>query len=596
MKNIRFRTKLVISFWGALIIALCVPAYYMYHTLEKEVLSEAKAHSLTQLNLVHWLLQHKQASDDLRALDRWCKDLGEKLHYRITLITAGGRVIADSDVPYEKIPLLDNHAARKEVLGARKQGLASSIRYSITVKRKLIYTAKEIDLPGIPASVLRVAIPLSMVETRLAYFASRFWLILVVFFLVATALSYFLAGKLEAPIRDIISTARAIGEGNYHERIDIESGPEFAQLAFCINEMTGRIQQHVHKISRQTRELEAVFEGMQEGVMLLDENGKIKAANEALTLLAKCTPSCIDRRPMEVFMDPEIQTACNEVLQGKPNLRLTVTMDDRSVQEVNLVKIPDGGAVVVFHDISELIRLERIRRDFVANVSHELRTPLTSIKGYAETLLDKDLNADGTARRFLQTIYHNATQMSNIVNDLLELTRLESKKQNLMGSRPVNAAACLLTAWEACLHMSAEKNIRLVNRLADPIMINADEKALVLVFRNLLDNAVRYSPDNTVIHVFFEDQGEKITIGVQDEGPGIPGEHRDRIFERFYRADRERSRASGGTGLGLAICRHAILGMGGRIWVQSPPEKLENGTVFYFTLDKADPSGVPGTS
>jgi len=580
MKNIRFRTKLVVSFWGMLIIALCIPAYYMYETLEKEILREATANSFTQLHLVQWLLQHQPPFDEVKALDHWCKAFGERSHYRITLISAAGRVIADSDVPFEEISSLDSHADREEVLGARKQEKASSIRYSTTLNHKLIYAAQRISLPQAPAAVLRVAIPLSTVETRLAYFADRFWLILAVFFLFAAALSFFLAKRLETPIRKIIATAGSIGEGNYHERIDIESGPEFSQLSACINEMTDKIQQHINKISRQSQELEAVFEGMQEGVMLLDENGRIKAANEALSLLARCEPSCTGRRPMEVFLNPEIQAACEEVLQGKPYLRLTVSMDNRSVQEINLVRIPDGGAVVVFHDISELVRLERVRRDFVANVSHELRTPLTSIKGYAETLMNKGFKVDETAGSFLQTIHKNATQMSNIVNDLLELTRMETEKQHPSELTPVNAFSCLSMAWETCMPMSKDKNIQLVNRLSNVAKVKAEENALLLVFRNLLDNAVRYSPENTHIYVFVKDQPDQVVFGVQDEGPGIAKEHQDRVFERFYRVDKERSRASGGTGLGLAICRHAVLSMGGDIWVQSPPD----GALFFIFL------------
>ncbi len=587
MRNLRFRTKLAVSFWGMLIIALCLPAYYLYQTLEQEILEEARAHSFTQLQLVSWLLQKSEPFEDVRALDHWCKELGKRSRYRITLISSAGRVIADSDVLFEEIQQLDSHADRPEVVGARKQEKASSIRYSTTLKRKLIYAAQKISLPHVPAAVLRVAIPLSTVQARMAYFANRFWMILAGFFLFAAALSFFLAKKLETPIRKIIETAGSIGEGNYQERVDIESGPEFSRLAACINEMAGRIQQHINKISRQARELEAVFEGMQEGVMLLDENGRIKAANEALSLLAKCKPSCTGRRPMEIFLNPEIQTACEEVLGGKPYLRLTVGMDNRSVYEINLVRIPDGGAVVVFHDISELVRLERVRRDFVANVSHELRTPLTSIKGYAETLINKGFNADDTAARFLQTIHKNATQMSNIVNDLLELTRLETVKQNPADLKPINAFSCLSMAWETCLPLARAKNIELINPLSDVPKVQAEENALVLVFRNLLENAVRYSPENTRIHVFAKDQPDQVVFAVQDEGPGIAREHQERIFERFYRVDKERSRASGGTGLGLSICRHAVLGMGGRIWVQSPPDGAQKGTVFYFFLKKA---------
>jgi len=290
---------------------------------------------------------------------------------------------------------------------------------------------------------------------------------------------------------------------------------------------------------------------------------------------------------LEVFLTPEIQAACDAVLKGEPHVQLRVAIDAETIYEVNVVSIPSGGAVAVFHDISELIRLEKVRQDFVANVSHELRTPLTSIKGYAETLLDKKMNLSETAEKFLQTILKNANQMSNIVNDLLELTKLQQKDQQHLNLSPVNAINCFNAAWETCLPMAMDKGIHLENKLPDSVMIIAEENALIQVFRNLLDNAIRHSDPNTTITVFLGSKNGKMLFGIQDEGPGIPKRHQKRIFERFYRVDKERSRASGGTGLGLAICRHAVLGMGGEIWVESPPDQKENGSVFYLTLYKS---------
>lgn len=576
----------MLSFWVVLILALCIPAYYIYRTLEEDIYKEAKANAFTQLNFVEWLLSKKPAFENEQAIDDWCQDLGAQLQYRITLIAAGGRVIADSDVAYPSIESLDNHSDREEIIGARKFGQSSSIRYSITIDRKLIYAAKNITLPNIPAGVLRVAIPLSTIETRLAYFGHRFWAILLIIFTATTLLSFFLARRLEAPILKIIDAATAIGEGNYTKPVDIETGAEFSTLSTCINDMSDKIQQNIRKIIEQKQELEAVFEGMSEGVMLLDKDGKIKATNQALTKIAKCVPSCIERRPMEVFLNPEIQEAVNQVLAGEDAIRSKITLDSNTVYEVNLVKIPGGGAVAVFHDISELVRLEKVRRDFVANVSHELRTPLTSVKGYAETLLDPKFRASDQAEPFVKTIVKNADQMTNIVNDLLELTKLQQQKKAFQLTK-INAAACFSSAWETCMPIAKEKNIHMDNRLTDLLPVMADENSLIQVFRNLIDNAVRHSPPETKLTVFAEDNDGFVTFCVQDEGPGISLQHQNRIFERFYRVDKERSRDSGGTGLGLSICRNAVSGMGGKIWVKSPPEGLLKGSAFCFSLKKA---------
>jgi two-component system phosphate regulon sensor histidine kinase PhoR len=586
MKLIRFRTQLMLSFWIVVIMALCIPAYYIYQTLEKDIFKEANANAFTQLNFINWMLAEKHAFEDNRALDQWCKNTAGQLNYRITVIAAGGRVIADSDVAYDRISSMDNHADREEIISARQSGQASSIRYSFTLDRKLIYAAKNINLANAPSGVLRVAIPLSSVESRLKNLGRQFWGILFIIFIISTFISLVLARRLEKPILHIIQAATAIGEGDYGKKLDIETGVEFSQLSAAINDMSNKIQQNIQQIMEQKQELEAVLEGMAEGVMLLDKHGKIKATNETLTWIAKCAPSCLGRRPMEVFLNPEIQEACNQILEGADAIKLKVAMDKKTVYEVNLVKIPEGGAVVVFHDISELVRLGKIRQDFVANVSHELRTPLTSIKGYAETLLDKKFRASDESETFVKTIVKNADQMSNIVNDLLELTKLQQQRENVRLST-IDAAACFSSAWETCIPMSNKKRIGLDNRLPETVPVTGDSNSLIQVFCNLLDNAIRHSPPDTTISVSAETGIEAVTFRVADEGSGIPQQHQGRIFERFYRVDKERSRASGGTGLGLSICKNAVTGMGGKMWVKSPPDGRSKGSAFYFTLNRA---------
>jgi len=588
MKSIHFRTRLLIAFWLILIPAVCIPAFYIFKTLEAEIVRETKTNAFNQLALTHWMVKQKAPFHGPQPMDQWITRLGEKLNYRITLVKSTGRVIADSAVAFEQLPDMDNHIYREEIMRARKEGIAQSIRYSTTLKRKLIYAAKPIMLPEHPESIIRVAIPMSHIESQLTFYANRFWACLGAIFILTLVASVILARRLENPIDQVIQATKEIGEGNLDKRLEIDRGPEFLQLSTCINQMADKIQHNIEKITEQKQELEAVFEGMQEGVMLLDKNGRIKSTNRALTTIAQCVPSCIGYRPMEVFLNPEIQTACDDVIAGKQPKSLRIPIDEETIYEVNLVKIPDGGAVVVFHDISELVRLEKVRQDFVANVSHELRTPLTSIKGYAETLMDKNLRASTDAETFIKTIVKNANQMANIVNDLLELTRQQQKQQESFETVPTDAAECFSNAWEICLPMAEEKNIHVDNQLAFPLVVSAEADALTQVFRNLLDNAIRHSPDHTQVTVSGLDNSDHFLFALRDEGPGIAQRHQKRVFERFYRVDKERSRASGGTGLGLAICRHAVRSMGGEIWVQSPPDGRTKGSVFYFTLNKAE--------
>jgi two-component system phosphate regulon sensor histidine kinase PhoR len=293
-----------------------------------------------------------------------------------------------------------------------------------------------------------------------------------------------------------------------------------------------------------------------------------------------------------VIRSAELQQACDEVLAGTNvetgTRSLEITPGPDQVFGVNLVRFHhqpgEVGAIVVFHDISKLKRLEKVRQDFVANVSHELRTPLTSIRGYTETLLSQTQAQPGPTVSFLQTILRNAMHMSKMVDDLLQLARLDSrgKPEALPTS---DAAEAVSAAWKVCDPQASAKDVRLENLLPKAgIRVKANFDELVQVFRNILENAVRYSPAGSPVTVSVGSSKDTATFVVTDDGPGIPLYAQERIFERFYRVEKDRSDASGSTGLGLAICRHIILNHGGAIWVESPPAGKSKGAAFMFTL------------
>jgi two-component system phosphate regulon sensor histidine kinase PhoR len=253
---------------------------------------------------------------------------------------------------------------------------------------------------------------------------------------------------------------------------------------------------------------------------------------------------------------------------------------------VSIVK-GEPGAIIALHDISDLKMLEKIRRDFVSNASHELRTPLTSIKGYTEILMSEESDPE-IRKSFLQIIFRNTNHIIKIVNDLLELAKAEDYDQ-MANYEPVNAGEALLEAWRECAPLAEEKQIVLQNDLSPDgpnVLANFDQ--LIQVFRNLLENAVKYSPPEASITVFSSIGKDKVTFGVSDNGPGIPKPDQQRIFERFFRVERHRSKQTGSTGLGLAICRHIVLSHGGTIWVESPIKGKSNGSTFYFTLPPAE--------
>lgn len=589
MNLLSFRTRLLISFWLVLAPALCFPAVYLYHSLESGFIAEAEKNALTHLRFIGWLME-KDAPSDSKGLDRWCTDVGKRLGYRITVIKPGGTVIADSDVGYPEIRFMENHAKRPEIVTARSGKPGFSVRNSPTLKRKLIYAAEKLNLSGgYPyrnGLYLRVALPLSGVEAKIAGYGNRFFPALVIVFLFTLAVSLFLSKRLERPLHSLIRRIESVGSDDFSHDYIMDAGKEFFRLSSAVNDMSDRISSQVEEINRQKADLSAILENLKEGVMLISPEGRIKAINAALSEIAAHPGTCIGKQPIEAFMVPEVQTVCDGILATSAKTGASVTFPHGGIYEIYAVPTIDHGAVMVFYDISERTRVEKIRQDFVANVSHELKTPLTSIKGYIETLVSGDFVASETGRKFLSIIEKNADRMISMVNDLLALTHLEqhSVKKSL---GPVDAGDCVVSALETIRPMADEKNIHIENTAPEGIAVMADNKALIRVFQNLMNNAVTYSPENGIIHICASITNHTAMFSVRDSGPGIPAPDQKRIFERFYRVDKERSRKSGGTGLGLSICRNAITQMGGKIWVTSPPEGKAEGSEFFFTLQSA---------
>lgn len=594
IKNLSFRSRLLLSFWGVIFLALLLPSIYYRQTLSQDIEADTRSQAIHQLKLAHWLLYQEQPFQSAASLQEWCKTLGEYLGTRITYVARDGTVIADSQVSFSRVPAMDNHANRPEIIQAYKEDLGTSSRYSTTLGKHLIYSAKKTSGHGvIPSGFIRVAVPFSEVKRRLDNLSKNLLLTIVVTLVATIFLSYILVRQLEIPIQRMIRAAQAVGDGNYRERIRRYPGKEFSPLAQAINQMAESIERQIKTITEQKEQLGAILDGMTEGVMVLDSRGKIKTTNKALGRIVPDLPTSMGRRPLEVIRSHELQKACDQVLAGNHDsesqpLRLEIALDVGRVFDVNIVQFGDRqegtGAIVVFHDISELKRLEKVRQDFVANVSHELRTPLTSIKGYAETILSEGIVGSDSAGDFVKIILKHANNMSKMVDDLLQLARLEARQRPLEYAS-VNAADSLNSAWKACASLAGEKNMRLENLLPEEgVVVRADAEQLEQVFRNLLENAVKYGPSGGKVTVSSDPAPGIITFQVRDEGPGIPIQDQTRIFERFYRVEKDRTNHKGSTGLGLAICRHIIQNHGGKIWLESPPQGETTGSAFFFSL------------
>ena len=414
-------------------------------------------------------------------------------------------------------------------------------------------------------------------------------------FLIVLPLAYLILKFMTQPIQAVTDLANRIASGRLDQGVPSESDDELGRLSKAINEMSLQLQNKIEEISREKDYLQTLLRGIMEGVLVVDARGRILMVNNALRQLLSLPPHVEDRTPLEIIRNAELERTLRQVLQDGENttLELTLPSPEGKTFEVNVVGIspsPGGmvkedegrqGVIAVFHDITRLKELEKIRRDFVANVSHELRTPLTTIKGYAETLLEGALKED-VASHFVQVIKRHSDRLEKIVEDLLILSRIESKEFQLK-MESLSVSDLIGDVLDFIKEPLNKKKISVsVGELPPTLLLYGDRQYLEQVLTNVLDNAIKYGHERgrIVISATERDQRE-VEISVKDDGIGIPKEDLLRVFERFYRVDKGRSRELGGTGLGLSIVKHIIQAHGGKIWVES---QLGEGSTFYFTL------------
>lgn len=598
-----FRARLMAAFIVVILLALLPPAWYARHIFTTEVQENAKTDARRELGLVAMLMEAQGAFAGTEAFRAWINDLGDELGVRLTYIGQDGEVLADSHIPDPMIEDMEDHAERPEITALARHEFGTSIRYSDTIQKNLIYAATRAPtVDGLPAGALRLAKRFADIDRRMDQQAWQLLLVLAAALGLAAILSYVLMRSLFRPLDEMVNVARDIGQGEYQRRLHPQSGREFKRLAEAINTMAANIDSQIETITWQNEQLEAMLNGMREGVMVLDREGRINSVNKNMELIFPGALASKGKAPLELTMLPELDEACRQALTGteRRSISLQIEPSPDRIYDVNVVSLRGGkhglGAIAVFHDISEIKRLERVRQDFVANVSHELRTPLTTVKGYAETLLNGPPAKKETLDNFLEIILKNADHMTKMIEDLLSLSRLERGQERFLRMH-VNAASAVFEAYRACSSLAEEKSIELVRELPEgKVLVEADYDRLVQVFRNLLENAFKYAPAQTKVTVTSERMGAEIKFSVRDSGPGIPKNERLRVFERFYRVEKHRNRGGGSSsGLGLAICKHIVERMGGRIWVEAPAAHNESGSVFNFTLPASPDNAAPNS-
>lgn len=480
---------------------------------------------------------------------------------RFTVIDSSGRVRAESAEPRSAIPALENHGGRPEVRAALQGGVGSDRRTSATVGRPLMYVA----VPGGPG-VVRVAAPLVQADQIVRRAQRAILGAAGVALLFGAVLALLAGGSIARPLTMISEAARSIAEGAT-PRFPRSGISDIDGLIRALRDMHDQLDQRFTDLRRERAESAALVEAMIEGVIAADARGRIVTANGAARRLLGYDPDETLPAVDQLFRVKAAREVVDAVLAGRAMPQRELDLDRHAVL-LSGRSLPQGGALLVLHDVTELRRLEAVRRDFVANVSHELKTPLTSISGYAETLAGDSADPE-TTQRFLGVILNNARRMQRLVDDLLDLSRIESGRWQ-PAPEPLEAGQVGREVWGLLADRAKQRNVQFETRIGtDAQSVYADPDALRQVLSNLFDNALRYTAPGGTIALESVREGAGVTLRVRDTGSGIPREHLPRIFERFYRADPHRSREEGGTGLGLAIVRHLVEGHEGRIAADS---------------------------
>jgi two-component system, OmpR family, phosphate regulon sensor histidine kinase PhoR len=489
--------------------------------------------------------------------------LAVQADHRITLIGRDGWVRADSDFPAGQLPPIENHGQRPEVRSALRGERGMFSRRSQTVGRLLLYVA----IPGGPG-VVRVAAGLDQVDEVVSRAQRAVAGAALLSLLIGSVLALAAGRSIARPLVEIGSAARAIADGA-PPRFPRSGIPDIDSLVQALRQMHRQLAERFAELRREQSESAALVESMVEGVIAADARGHIITANSAARKILGYERDESLPDFAELFRVKGAREVVEHVTQGKPVQDREIEMEDRTLV-MNARPLPTGGAVLVLHDLTELRRLESMRRDFVANVSHELKTPLTSISGYAETLLSDPLDPEMT-RRFMATIAGNARRMQRLVDDLLDLAKLEAGGWQ-PEAEPIDIEAISHEIWNTLNDRSRTPTVDFrVEVQPDAREIEADPDAARQILTNLLENSLRYTAGGGRITCGSVRRGRGIALSVADTGSGIIPEHLPRVFERFYRSDAARSREQGGTGLGLAIVKHLVEAHGGRVSAESEP-------------------------
>ena len=583
--------KQFISSFLIIVLVLFIFTFLIISELNKYDRSLTKERLLTAANLSTEVLQPTLDNPSIDKVQSAVSSLGAKTGVRITVVDGEGVVLADSTKnPRE----MENHSARPEIIQAYNNKVGESTRYSSTLQKEMFYVAVPYQNSEQSTVVIRTALPLSIIEQALVPIEYKVIYIGAALTIFALLLSLAVSRTTTKSLSGIINISDELAKGNLNVDIPVsESKGEIPKITKALNHMAQKLNEVFKQLSREKNQLEAVLSAMSEGVMVVSEEGKIIIINDALKEMFNLSDDPTQKPFWEVLRNRDVTNLIESVLESwKPdNKEVFYLYPEERYYLANIIPLdsPEKEIIVVMFDITEFKRLENIKADFIANVSHELRTPLTAIKGYTETLEEDAFESPEDQKHFLRIIKRHADRLINIVSDLLVLSEVEgrdvlSKENDNSDFEDVNIIEVIKSSLEALRSKAAEKGLNVsYNPPSENITITANRFLLEQMFINLIDNAVKYTPELGEIGIELYPGDDELRLEIYDTGIGIPKDSLPRIFERFYRVDKTRSRKMGGTGLGLSIVKHIVIIHGGKIDVQSEEGK---GSRFIISLPK----------
>jgi len=596
-KRLSLRGRMVMTAVAAAGVALAVLLLLVGPTLDRRARDQAFAGLTAEARLMARVVEEQLGrGTNLEALDPVVDAASREVDARVTVIAPDGKVLADSAASGTDLENVANHADRPEVQGALAGQTSRAQRRSATVGTELLYAAVPVRSNGRVVGVARLSRGIEAIEEQSRDLWRAAALALALALLATGVLSVLLSSSLGRSLEEIMETARQYAKGNLAARIRVGRDDELGELARIINQSADQLQGRMAEIARDRGRTDAILSAMDDGVLAVDHRGTVILANPSL-VKAMDLRDPLGRHYLEVIRQREVGSLIEEVLRtGERREAEVELLQLRRVFTITVVPFPGEsgtphGAILTFNDATERRRLEHVRRDFVANASHELRTPLTSIRGFVEALEDGAVEEPEKAQRFLGKIRTHADRMAALVDDLLELSRLESgdRAPEWEETLPSEVAQDVMASFAG---LATRKDISLRREDRGAPAVRTDPERLRRVLENLVDNAVKYTPGGGRVAITTSAGSDgSARIEVADNGPGIAPEHQARIFERFYRVDKARSRELGGTGLGLSIVRHLAEGMGASVSVESEPGR---GSRFTVTLPGKPASALPG--